>query len=162
MGTDIYMKWKDQSESEKKKQITGFSIECGKKGYLRASVGMYKENSVLRDIFPEEYWETDGYTAYDFETNYPKCIHTLKGYIASEILGLSVEDNRETHKQQQEMVNQLMNAFASNGVTIKTGVSEKGIGFEGALTWANSLVGFFELGCARQKEGLKPEIFISW
>ena len=35
MGIDIYMDWADQSQEDKEKQTTGFSIESGDVGYLR-------------------------------------------------------------------------------------------------------------------------------
>lgn len=35
MGIDIYMEWKNQTEEEKKAQITGYSITAGNVGYLR-------------------------------------------------------------------------------------------------------------------------------
>lgn len=35
MGIDIYAKWREQNEAEKKAQYTGFSTEAGDVGYLR-------------------------------------------------------------------------------------------------------------------------------
>lgn len=35
MGIDIYALWKGQTQSQKKKQITGFSVTHGDVGYLR-------------------------------------------------------------------------------------------------------------------------------
>lgn len=35
MGIDIYARWKGQTQSQKKKQITGFSVTHGNDGYLR-------------------------------------------------------------------------------------------------------------------------------
>lgn len=35
MGIDIYARWNDQTQSQKKKQITGFSVTHGDVGYLR-------------------------------------------------------------------------------------------------------------------------------
>ena len=35
MGIDIYARWKNQTPKQKKKQITGFSVEHGNVGYLR-------------------------------------------------------------------------------------------------------------------------------
>ena len=57
MGTDIYLEWNNKSEEERKKQITGFDIRAGNIGYLRASIGMVEENSFLRQIFSNDYWE---------------------------------------------------------------------------------------------------------
>jgi len=35
MGIDVYMKWKQQSDAQRKAQFTGFSITAGEVGYLR-------------------------------------------------------------------------------------------------------------------------------
>ncbi len=160
MGTDVYMKWKTQNKKDKKKQVTGFSITAGDKGYLRASISMYRENSLLRDIFPEEYWKSDGYTAYDFEKNFSRCMHLLKGYMLCEIMGVSFDDKRETHKEQQDMGNKVTELFKKLGAEVLN--ESNGLGFDSVLAWANSLMNFFELGMKKQKEGLKPEIYISW
>ena len=57
MGTDVYLEWSGMSEKDKKKQLTGFCINAGNVGYLRASIGMRSENSVLRKVFSEEFWK---------------------------------------------------------------------------------------------------------
>ena len=57
MGTDIYLHWDHQDDIQKDKQITGFSIDHGNVGYLRASIGMTQENQLLRMIFPEKFWQ---------------------------------------------------------------------------------------------------------
>lgn len=35
MGIDVYLRWKDQTEPERKAQYTGFSVVAGAVGYLR-------------------------------------------------------------------------------------------------------------------------------
>jgi len=57
MGTDIHLYWKEQSQDEQNKQITGWDIRCGDVGYLRASIGMHQENEVLRRIFGDDVWD---------------------------------------------------------------------------------------------------------
>lgn len=57
IGSNVYLEWSNKTEDEKKKQLTGFSIDAGDVGYLRASIGMMEENGVLREIFPEEFWD---------------------------------------------------------------------------------------------------------
>ena len=57
MGTDIYLNWDKQTKKEKDEQITGWSINKGDVGYLRASIGMTQENQLLRMIFPDQYWQ---------------------------------------------------------------------------------------------------------
>jgi len=52
------------TDSDRQKQYTGFSIDAGGVGYLRASIGMSTENAVLRALFPEKFWDM---THEDFE-----------------------------------------------------------------------------------------------
>jgi hypothetical protein len=54
MGTDVYLDWKGKSKEDKEKQCTGFSIDAGEVGYLRASIGMTTENAFLRGLFPNK------------------------------------------------------------------------------------------------------------
>lgn len=55
MGTDIYLVWKNQTKKDKEGQGTGFSIDAGEVGYLRASIGMTTENYFLRLLFPDNW-----------------------------------------------------------------------------------------------------------
>ena len=64
MGTDIYLKWDNMSKKDHDDQITGWRIDKGNTGYLRASIGMIQENEFLRKVFPKWVWEP----------NNPKCI----------------------------------------------------------------------------------------
>ena len=91
MGTDIYLEWEGKTKEDKEKQTTGFSIKAGDAGYLRASIGMVTENSFLRVLFPEKYWENEGeQIRYEF---------TQKGYEALIKLGfiyiLSIATGKE-------------------------------------------------------------------
>jgi hypothetical protein len=63
MGTDIYLKWDNMSKKDHDDQITGWRIDKGNTGYIRASIGMIQENELLRKVFPEEVWKP----------NNPKC-----------------------------------------------------------------------------------------
>ncbi|MBA7692634.1 hypothetical protein ES703_101201 [subsurface metagenome] len=45
MGTDIYLDWKGKTKKDQEKQYTGWSIKAGDVGYLRASIGMTRENA---------------------------------------------------------------------------------------------------------------------
>ena len=53
MGIDIYAKWRAQSEQEKKKQITGFSVTSGDAGYLREAYhgGPYVTKYLVGEAF---------------------------------------------------------------------------------------------------------------
>ncbi len=57
------------TKEEKKAQITGFAIDCGHVGYLRASIGMKRGSLVLRGIFPERMWDGKWH-GYDFKGNF--------------------------------------------------------------------------------------------
>ena len=86
MGTDIYLEWDGMTDEEKEAQITGFSIRAGDKGYLRASIGMVLENSILREIFPREYWESSEPLEYNFQKRSKELPYLLKIYISA-VLG---------------------------------------------------------------------------
>lgn len=53
MGIDIYTSWKGQNEVEEKKQITGFDITAGNKGYLREAYhgGPYVTKYLVQEAF---------------------------------------------------------------------------------------------------------------
>jgi hypothetical protein len=53
MGIDIYLKWKDQAESDKRRQYTGFSTTSGNVGYLREAYhgGPYATQILCREAF---------------------------------------------------------------------------------------------------------------
>jgi len=61
MGLDIYLKWDDMTEEDAKAQITGFNINSGHKGYLRASYNetMCVELGLLHKVF-ENKWNDKG------------------------------------------------------------------------------------------------------
>lgn len=162
MGSDVYLNFDAMSEEEKKKQCTGFSIDAGNVGYLRASIGMYEENQVLRLVFPEKYWNnrTDNGLKYDFIGNIRRLPDILHAYLDGE----KIKIDSESFKQQQEFGNavtsMVRSLFAKEGDEIDAESltkqkSEKEM-------WANSVVQFFLLGCKLQNEGKNPKVEISW
>jgi hypothetical protein len=56
MGIDVYLKWKDQSECERRAQHTGFSTTAGNVGYLREAYhgGPYATRILCREAFEAE------------------------------------------------------------------------------------------------------------
>jgi hypothetical protein len=56
MGIDVYLKWKNMNQDEKKQQITGFSITAGGQGYLREAYhgGPYATRILCREAFESE------------------------------------------------------------------------------------------------------------
>jgi len=53
MGIDVYMSWKGQTEEEKEKQYTGFSVVHGHVGYLREAYhgDPYATRFLVREAF---------------------------------------------------------------------------------------------------------------
>jgi hypothetical protein len=79
MGIDIYMRWENQSQDDKEKQYTGYSIEAGHVGYLReASHGSpYATKHLLHEAFEAE----DGEAYIPCETLRDRLQDTLKLHI---------------------------------------------------------------------------------
>ena len=81
MGIDVYLKWENQTEEEERKQYTGFSLEHGHVGYLRASYNpsMRMEYDFLHDLWDTN-WDED--LEYDFTDpeNVEKMIGLLQAY----------------------------------------------------------------------------------
>ena len=144
MGTDVYLEWDGMTEEEKKAQYTGFSIDAGRVGYLRASIGMVRENQVLHELFPEEYWKSEKPLEYD-----------------SVLFGIPLKEMTDMQIKQMQLGEIVMELFKGLGVTVKA--HEEG---EDAILWAvkwlNSVFDFFRLGMEKQKEGKKPKVYISW
>lgn len=154
------MKWNKQTEEEHKAQITGFSITSGNKGYLRASIGMVKENHLLRLIFPNEFWncQDDKGIPYDFIANFNKMLNLGFQYLLSVVLNIDIEISEE-QKEQTVMGDMMIKMLNSSGWKI---LSHTKSDFPFAVSWLNSLIEFFELGIEKQKEKLNPKVCISW
>ena len=56
MGIDIYLKWENQTEEERRGQITGFSVTHGRAGYLREAYhgGPYATHILVREAFESD------------------------------------------------------------------------------------------------------------
>nr|BDD48286.1 hypothetical protein 7 [bacterium] len=164
MGTDVYMEWDGMRPSEKKARYTGFSIDAGNVGYLRASIWMDNENAVLRELMPDhwEYTEKEadsGGKPYDFEVKYAQLQRLARMYLLAVMLGKEVE-HRE-HAKAKEMSKALKKMLEEKGF----GENVKGgepMDLSSAVMWLNSLFQFFHLGMEKQKKGLNPRVFISW
>jgi len=157
MGTDIYLEWDGKSEEDKKAQITGFDITAGRVGYLRASIGMIKENQILRELFPD-CWD-GGEIPYDFLGNEDQLSRLAKKYISSELFKIEMKEITEGQQRQIEMGTMLTTLFKSLGCDVVKGTNGE---FLWSVRWLNSLIEFFALGMEKQKEGKNPKIYISW
>jgi len=167
MGTDIYLEWDGMTEEEKKAQYTGFSIDAGRVGYLRASIGMVRENQVLREVFPNEYWDSEDSLPYDFKANYERVQEVGAKYLASILFDLPLADENSeamNYAKYGETINSLLCAIFNGGYQsgeYKVDMSRK-LGIRYAVMWLNSLFDFFDLGYKKQEEGLNPRVYISW
>jgi len=164
MGTDIYLYWNNMTDKEKEKQYIGFSISGGQVGYLRASIGMRKENSILRAIFPNRYWETkeENGLEYDFKGNWAKVQKAGAIYLLSILFDKELPYTKEQEKQLRIMngiISALKEMYSEDKIET-TNEKENNLPF--AIMWLNSLFEFFMLGIEKQEKGLKPRVIISW
>lgn len=182
MGSDVYLKWKGMNKKNSKDQITGWSIEAGNKGYLRASIGMHNENALMRNLFGNKIWEpekkdlvtayydkkykcNEEYVPFDFKKHYQEAVAYSVEYILAVANGVDIM--HQDAKGQREMGTTIVKMLTGAGFTqdqIRTGgihgPDSNEIGW--AITWANSLLDFMRMGVALQEEGKNPGIYISW
>jgi hypothetical protein len=163
VGTDVYLGWDKMTPKEKKARYTGFSINAGDAGYLRASIGMVNENTVLKILMPD-HWECteeeadNGGKRYNFEENYALLGKVAKQYLIATLMGKQIE--HPDHAKMHEVGNTLMKMLKGMGIGEVQG--NRPADLSGAVMWLNSVFQFFFLGMEKQKEGLNPRIFISW
>lgn len=165
MGTDVYLEWGGKTPKEGKAQCTGWAIDAGDRGYLRACVSMVRENGVLRMLFPEKYWSKRSRDEYDFKGSFEQLNAIGLRYLVSVVKGVPFEigqDQQEVMQKQQQMAAAILQSIKSKapaGAEIKVG----GItDFRDAVSWLESVFCFFEIGIEKQEKGLKPYPYISW
>ena len=165
MGTDVYLEWEGKTEQEQKAQCTGWAIDAGDVGYLRACVSMTSENGVLRLLFPEKYWRDRSKDAYDFKGNFGQLSAIGWRYLVSVAQGVPFEigkDQRAVLEEQRKMASKILQAvslLAPEGAKVIAGERTE---FREAVAWLESVFSFFELGIAKQEQGQKPYPYISW
>ena len=167
MGTDIYLVWDGMTEEDRKRQCTGFSLDSGDRGYLRASVGMIRENIVLAIIFPEKYWNSPEPLPYKFKENWDLVVSLGASYIVS-VLTDTLPDFqikkilRKAKKRAFKYYN--FGKAITEAIKKVTGdldVRMPTLDFPGAVIWLRSLFMFFGLGIKLEQEGKNPKIYIS-
>lgn len=157
------MEWKGKTKADEQKQITGFSINAGDQGYLRASIHMVRENALLRMLFNVHlYWDQHLKRPYDFKGHY-EALHELgMKYLLSVYTGSDFETIEPGHLNKQtdkaEVIAAALKKMNLSG-DIQTGKIED---FRYAVMWLESLFAFFELGMELQDKGLEPYPYISW
>jgi len=157
----VYLNWEGKTEKDKEKQLTGYSIDSGDTGYLRASIGMVRENTFLRALFPEKYWnnKTGKPMRYEFtEDKYRTLIKAGVVYLISVLTRKEVETNAA--RKQAEAGEKIFKMLKNVG--IGEAVKSTDLDFRHAIMWLNSVWSFFELGMEKENSGLKPGIYISW
>ncbi len=159
MGTDIYLTEKWEQLPVREKEDLRFSIEAGQLGYLRASVGMVKENTLLRELFPRRIWENKKGEPFDFIENQDNLELYARLYLMSVIL------NKELDKSLIKEQLKLADATIENLKKEYPHAEMEGLegGLHEPLMWLNSLFYFFSEGVKLQKEkGENPSIIIDW
>jgi len=159
MGTDIYLCWNGMTKEDEEKQITGFDITKGDKGYLRASIGMIIENLILREVFEEKYWESTDPLEYDFKTKCLELPFLLKKYLLTKIEIELIMERREIPENLREFLEKIDLLELSKEPKLTSGMIKDIVS---TIKWANSLIDFFLLGIKKQEEGKNPKILISW
>jgi hypothetical protein len=163
MGTDVYLEWDGKSEVDRLQGVWG-SIGAGNAGYLRASIGMRYENSVLRVLFPDGYWTGGSSAEYDFKVNFVRLntvgLKYLMGVVKGEplVLGDVSQEVLDRHEVATAAMVKAITRAVPEGELIAGGFP----GFREAVIWLDSLFSFFELGIEKQEKGLKPYPYISW
>lgn len=161
VGTDVYMGWKGQTRKEREKQITGFSIDGGKVGYLRASIGMTNENAVLREVFPDSFWESGKPTRFVFdEEGYGRLTKLGAAYLLAAMAGRVIRS--EKNRESEEIGRKVLEMLAGAGIRREDVSVGRNRDLRGAVMWLNSLFSFYELGMEKEREGKLPEVYISW
>lgn len=168
MGTDVHLKWKGMTREDEEKQLTCFRINAGDVGYIRASIGMVRENKVLHQLFAENYWdlEIDCDEPYDFKANYALALSLGMPYLVGCVTGKDVFPVTEQQEQTIKTGELIMQTLQKAGLGR---VSQIGNNPNGSLQelrtgvmWLNSLFSFLELGIEKQEAGLEPYPCISW
>jgi hypothetical protein len=169
MGTDIYLVWKGMTEKDKDAQITGWSINAGNVGYLRASIGMVRENTVLRILFPEKYWYSWKPLRYKFTKDKLESLDKvareyIKAVLENRDIKFPIENVAEDAKNKAvecaERGFAIVSAIAKTSDKVRASVSA--LDFRRSIMWLNSLYSFFELGYQLEEAKKNPKIYISW
>lgn len=122
---------------------------------------MTRENAFLRALFPEKHWEngTGKPMRYKFmEGNYEKLIKAGVAYLMTVLTGKEIETGID--RKRAEIGNKIYGMLKETGIG-KVMMSAN-LDFRHAIMWINSTWKFFELGMDKEKEGLKPKVYISW
>lgn len=164
MGMDVYMNWDGMTAKDRKAQMTGFSIDAGNKGYLRASYGMPNECSFLESFFEGYFEVTDaeskkGGKVFDFsDKNWQKLCRLGQFYLIAVMLGRKIRTPKTA--EGEKMVNGIRDMLEKNFKPDDV-QSASSLQLPDAVCWLNSMFEFFRLGYEKQREG-KVRVEISY
>jgi hypothetical protein len=164
MGTDIILDWSGKSESEKAAQLecqNSSRLFVGEIGYIRAAIGMKRENGFLGFVFPDEYWfnKSGKPMPYDFGRMLPKMKEASEIYVKSAQEGSEPEFGEPYRRAVALDIATAILMKRKGYEPIHSTTDMKG---EDVLEWLKSVWRFFELGLQKQNQGKNPSVFISW
>ena|SRR2546425_8752206 len=161
MGYDVHLSWDGMTNEEKDAQRTGWALNAGHVGYLRAAIWMHREIKFLGHLFPHEYWMEDWKKPgepppYDFKGNFPRMEKIAKDYLNAagakesleHLLALPMRETRTTNDEDGEEV-----VFVDYPTDYLRGTD--------AEDWIRSLLDFFKLGLKKQEEGRNPRVAVA-
>lgn len=154
MGTDVYLNWSGMTDADRERQITGYCINAGRVGYLRAAIWMAQENAFLRELFPKEYWEADrpdSAPLYNFRGSMPHALQLGLPYLVSTLRPPREGDQADAAA-----------SLVRLDELIKPVNDESMARFRFGVMWLSSLYDFFDLGIEKQKQEQRPYPLISW
>jgi hypothetical protein len=163
MGTDIFLKWDGMAQEDEAAQLAAsrvFRLDAGRLGYLRAAIGMRRENSLLRFVFPAKYWynTTQESTPFDFKTGLLTLNEGAKIYLRS--VRQSTEPDFQAYalvSAMDKVTDELAKRSGFQRIT-----STKDLELNDAVEWLRGVAEFFGLGVKKMEDGKNPRIYIAW
>jgi hypothetical protein len=163
MGTDIFLTWDGMARVEEAAQLAAsrvFRLDAGHLGYLRAAIGMRRENSLLRFVFPARYWynTTQEAMPFDFKAGLLTLNEGAKIYLRS------VEQGTEPDFQAYALVaamDKVTDELAKKS-GFQTIAGTKNLELDDAVEWVLGVAEFFGLGVKKMDDGKNPRIYIGW
>ena len=163
MGTDIFLEWDGMTRQEKAAQLAAskeFRLDMGHLGYIRAAIGMRRENALLRFIFPAKYWYNINHAPMPFDLKAGLLIlnEGAKTYLRSVKYGS--EPDFQAYALVAAMDRVTDQVAREQGFEVVS--SSKDLELNDAAEWLRAVAEFFGLGMKKMDEGKNPRILIVW
>lgn len=151
------------TKAERTEQLAAssmFRTDAGHTGYLRAAIGMKRENALLRFVFPAKYWYNTGHEPipFDFKTGLLTLNKGVKIYLRS------IKEVTEPAFRSYGQVTGIERT--TDELAKKTGLqtiaAAEELGLDNAVEWLLGVADFFDLGVKKTDEGRNPRILIIW